>query len=64
MKLWKEFTEKVKNEVLIEEAGTSTIQTDEKSNYVAQITVPIKELLELEIYLEMKRKRTEKNREQ
>lgn len=56
MKLWKEFTEKVKNEVLIEEAVTSTIQTDEKSNYVAQITLPIKELLELEIYLEIKRK--------
>lgn len=63
MKLWKEFTEKVKNEILIEEAGTSTIQTVEKSNYVAQITLPIKELLELEIYLEMKRKRSEKNRE-
>ncbi|MFX1538739.1 MAG: tetratricopeptide repeat protein, partial [Promethearchaeota archaeon] len=56
MKLWNEFNQKVQEEVFKGKLGTSKAQSTEKSKYISHITLPIKELMMLERYLNMKKK--------
>lgn len=54
IKLWKDFNSKVKKEVILNNPQSRSTSV-EKPKYVAHITLPLKEMLDLKGYLEKKR---------
>ncbi len=61
LELWKEFNVKVQNEVLEDRIDSPSKIEKEKSKYVANICLPIQDMLILERYLSKKKKETHKD---
>ncbi len=63
-KLWKEFSEKIKSEIIKENIDSAEYHATEKPIYVANLVLPISDLMELERYQLKKRKQNEKSNEE
>lgn len=60
MKLWNEFRKKVQDEILTTNIDSSEYHSLEKPNYIVHLSLPIRDLLDLERFLEEKRRKEEK----
>ncbi len=56
-KLWEEFNNRVKTEIIQDDINSSSYQSVEKPIYISHINLPIKDLMALERYLSTKRKK-------
>lgn len=62
-KYWKEFSEKIQKEVIVEDINSPKYHSIEKPIYVANITLPLNDLMALERYQLKKQKLDEKNKD-
>ncbi|NPD88950.1 MAG: tetratricopeptide repeat protein [Asgard group archaeon] len=62
IKLWDEFREKVQNEVISENTDSPMYHSIEKPTYIAHLALPLRDLIDLERFLEERRRKNEKNR--
>ncbi len=62
MMLWKEFRDKVQDEILTVNIDSSEYHSVEKPNYIVHLSLPIRDLIDLERFLEEKRRKEEKEK--
>ena len=62
MKLWNDFRKKVQDEILTTSIDSSEYHSVEKPNYVVHLSLPIRDLIDLERFLEEKRRKEEKEK--
>ena len=62
MKLWNEFRGKIQDEILSTNIDSSEYHSAEKPNYVVHLSIPIRDLIELERFLDEKRRKEEKQK--
>jgi DNA-binding transcriptional ArsR family regulator len=62
MKLWKEFQEKIKKEVIDVNIDSAAYHSVEKPNYIVHLALPLRDLIDLEIFIEEKRRKNSKKK--